>query len=76
MPILDKFLKWRIPARPNKKAHLIMKCIFSVTFIISAIQLGDNIMFNIFAGMLLFWQRYLVLEISSLKGKLSKYEIK
>lgn len=76
MTILNKFLELQTPAKPNKKAHLTVMLIFSVAFIILSMQLENNVALSIFAGMLLFWQRYLVLEVSSLKQRLSKHEDK
>jgi hypothetical protein len=65
MKILDKLisLELAIGSSLSQKANLIFSFLFALIFIGVALSIENKTYICIFAGMLLFWQRYIILKL-------------
>lgn len=65
MYILNKLLEFdlAVVSKLNKKTHIILSFIFAIVFVAVALLIDNKSLIYIFAGLLLFWQRYLVLKL-------------
>ena len=69
MKILDKLLELElaIVSKFSKTTHLTLSFLFAVAFTLLALSIENKTYICIFAGALLFWQRYLILKLRNLK---------
>ncbi|WP_286964283.1 MULTISPECIES: hypothetical protein [Acinetobacter] len=52
-----------VVSKLNSATHLILSFIFASGFVAVALLIENKSLIYIFAGLLLFWQRYLVLKL-------------
>lgn len=69
MKVENNSINLQINNNSSKKLNMFIMFFLSLAFIVLSLQLPNKDLVCFFAGALLFWQRYLTLELAELKDK-------